>query len=87
MHPPARLRRDPMDPEERLHCSRPECWAARSPFRLGEHEVSLRLIASHMMLAVMPDRSQAEFRKGHVEVLRCANCGTAYFPTSAYDPA
>lgn len=88
MTAPARLRHDPEDPKHLLYCSNLDCWGKRPKFTLGRMAVDLELTASEIMMVVMPDGiTRQEFKKGHVELVTCSNCGTIYLPDSAYDPA
>jgi hypothetical protein len=84
---PVRLWHDIDDPRHRLYCSNKSCMEKRAKFLLGKTEVELELTTSEWMLVALPEGTHQEFKKGHVESLKCANCGTIYYPRSAYDPA
>jgi hypothetical protein len=71
-------------PDHPLFCGQPGCPEHRPKFLLGAVEVGLELRTSSEKIIVHPDGTKPLFREGRV---KCARCGTEYFPQSVWDPA
>ena len=80
----ARLWHDADNPRHPLFCGQPECHEARPRFLLGSVEVGLELVTSDHKFVAYADGTKLPFTEGRV---KCARCGTEYFPQSVWDPA
>jgi hypothetical protein len=79
-----RLWHDIDHPDHPLFCGQPGCPEQRPRFLLGRMEVGLELMTSDDMVIAYSDGTKQPFREGSV---RCARCGTEYFPQCVWDPA